>query len=197
MSVSSPLKQLEKTETSRLGFWLYLLSDVMLFSALFATFMILRNSTAGGVSGADIFSPTYALVQTVALLGSSVTAAMALLAAQHKKSRGTVVGYLLATAVLGATFLGLELAEFSTLVNEGHSWQASAFLSSFFTLVGTHGLHISVGLLWLVVMLVRIMRQGITTDTVRKLGLFGLFWHFLDLVWIWLFTIVYLFGVSQ
>ncbi len=195
MSVAHPLRELEKIETTRLGFWLYLLSDVMLFSALFATFMILRHNTAGGPSGVDIFSPPYVLLQTMALLISSFTVAVAVSAAQHHK-RKEAVRYLIATAVFGLIFLGMELLEFRNLLLEGHSWQDSAFLTSFFTLVGTHGLHITMGLIWLGVFLFSLQRRVLDGNMIRKLGLFSLFWHFLDLVWIWIFTIVYMFGVG-
>lgn len=195
MSVSSPLLQLEKTQTTKLGFWLYLLSDVMLFGALFATFMILRHNTAGGPSGADIFSPPYVLLQTMALLISSFTVAVAVLAAKHGKRR-TVLRYLIATGIFGLIFLGMEIYEFAELIAEGHTWQTSAFLSSFFALVGTHGLHIIAGLIWLGVYIYTLNRRVMDEHMVRKLGLFGLFWHFLDLVWIWIFTIVYMFGVG-
>ncbi|HTK39559.1 MAG TPA: cytochrome c oxidase subunit 3 [Patescibacteria group bacterium] len=195
MSVSHPLEQMEKVEATRLGFWLYLLSDVMLFSALFATFMILRHNTAGGPAGVDIFSPPYVLLQTMALLISSFTAAVALSAANHRKRR-EAIRYLIATGVFGLVFLGMELMEFSKLVGEGHTWQVSAFLTGFFTLVGTHGLHITVGLIWLGTFLFTLRKRLLDENMIRKLSLFTLFWHFLDLVWIWIFTIVYMFGVG-
>ena len=185
----------ERESTARFGFWLYLLSDVMIFGALFATFMILRGGTAGGPTDADIIEPFPVLLQTLALLASSFTVAVAILAARAGKLQ-TMKLYLWATFLLGATFLGLELAEFINLVGEGHSWRESAFLSSFFALVGTHGLHITIGLLWLVVWLAYYQKRGMNEGMQRRLGLFALFWHFLDIVWIWLFTIVYMFGVG-
>lgn len=191
----SPSAIVTQTETTRLGFWLYLLSDVMIFGALFATFMILRHNTAGGPSAEDIFEPPYVLLQTIALLLSSFTAALALLAARHSKL-AHMRRYLYLTVVLGATFLLMELYEFAKLIVEGHTWQTSAFLSAFFTLVGVHGLHILVGLLWLGAFLYYYRLRGMDHNMIRKLGLFVLFWHFLDLVWIWIFAIVYMFGVG-
>lgn len=178
----------------QLGFWIYLMSDMVLFSALFATFIILRNATNGGVSGHDIFSLPYILVETIALLISSVTSGIAYLAAQNHKKH-LFFGMMLLTIALGLVFIIMELTEFHGLVQDGHSWTNSAFLSSYFTLVGTHGLHISVGLLWAITMVVVTMKRGLNGDMVRKIGLFSLFWHFLDLIWIFIFTIVYLMGV--
>ena len=188
-------EMIEKTEVSRLGFWLFILSDVMIFGALFATYMILRGNTAGGVSGADIFEAPYVLLQTMALLISSFTAAMALLAANNNRL-AQMKQYLFATLIFGLTFFGLEINEFVNLVADGHSWQSSAFLSIFFTLVGTHGFHIATGLIWLGVWLYFYKQRGLDDDMKRKLGLFVLFWHFLDLIWIWIFTVVYMFGVG-
>ena len=179
----------EQEEVVRFGLWLYILSDVMVFASLFATFMILRHNVAGGPTSQEIFDPQFVLLQTIVLLTSSFTVAMATAAARYGKLRDMKI-YLLATGVLGATFLGLEIYEFSKLVSEGYSWQISAFLSSFFALVGTHGAHILVGLIWLTALYVLISRHGLNVDRQRKLGLFSLFWHFLDIVWIFIFTIV-------
>lgn len=185
----------EREEVSRFGFWIYLLSDVMIFGALFATFMVLRHNTAGGPAGVDIVNPPYVLLQTIALLASSFTAAVALLAAKTGHLRD-MSRYLWATLILGAIFLGLEINEFVVMVADGHSWRESAFLSSFFTLVGTHGVHILVGLIWLSVWLYYYAKRGLNEHMLRRLGLFVLFWHFLDIVWIWVFTIVYMFGAA-
>lgn len=194
-TVEHPLAELEKAETTRLGFWLYLLSDVMLFSALFATFMILRHNTAGGPGAVDIVDPPYVLLQTMALLISSFTVAVAVLAAKHKR-RQQAVRYLAATAAFGLIFLGMELYEFWSILSEGYSWQTSAFLSGFFALVGMHGLHITIGLIWLGIYLWVLNRRSLDAAMVHRLGIFALFWHFLDLVWIWIFTIVYMFGAA-
>lgn len=185
----------ERQSVEKLGFWIYVMSDIMLFGALFATFMVLRHSTAGGPSGRDLFDPSYVLIQTIALLASSFTAALALSAKKHGLVAQMKIQLVL-TGILGLVFLGMELNEFRNLLSEGHSWQASAFLSSFFTLVGTHGLHITIGLLWLAVLIVLLYRRGLTNAFGRKLELFVIFWHFLDIVWIGIFTIVYMFGVG-
>ncbi len=179
-----------------IGFWLYLMTDCILFASLFATFVVLRHATAAGPSGADIFELPLVLIETVILLVSSFTCGLALLGMKAGNVR-QVIWALAATCVLGVAFLFIELSEFAKLVSEGHSWQQSAFLSAFFTLVGTHGLHILVGLIWLVTLVAVIVRRGMTAKTVRQLTLFGLFWHFLDLVWIFIFTVVYLMGVAQ
>lgn len=184
-------RQLQKYEKAEFGFWLYLLTDIILFAALFATYMILRGNIAGGESASNLLDPKYALLETVLLLTSSFTCGVALLALRFKKV-SLAFGLLLATLLLGIGFIALELSEFATLVNEGQSWRQSAFLSSFFTLVGTHGLHITIGLIWGGVMTAYILKNGATSNAVRKLTLFSLFWHFLDLVWIFIFTIVYL-----
>lgn len=179
-----------------IGFWIYLMSDLVLFSTLFAAFMLLRHATNGGVSGHDIFDLPFVFVETVLLLASSVTSGIAYVAmAAGKKT--LFYAMMAATIALGLGFLGMELSEFAHLVHEGHSWQASAFLSAFFVLVGTHGLHIAVGLLWATVVVIVSAKRGFTGDMVRKTGLFSLFWHFLDLVWIFIFTIVYLMGVQS
>lgn len=185
----------EREEVSRFGFWLYLLSDVMIFGALFATFMVLRHNTAAGPSASDIIEPPYVLLQTIVLLASSFTVAVALLAAKTGQLRD-MRRFLWATLLLGALFLGLELKEFAVMVADGHSWRESAFLSSFFALVGTHGIHILIGLIWLSVWLYYYAKRGLDKNMLRRLGLFALFWHFLDIVWIWVFTIVYMFGVA-
>lgn len=189
--MSTKRQMIEKYEKTELGFWLYLMTDIILFCSLFATYMILRGNTAGGESAAELLDPRYALLLTVILLSSSFTCGIATLGFRFKRPR---LGFLMLglTLVAGAAFLTLELAEFTALVAEGNSWQASAFLSAFFVLVGTHGLHIAVGLLWCLVMIFHVRKVGVTGNSVRRLTLFALFWHFLDLIWIFLFAIVYL-----
>ncbi len=184
-------RKIEKYEKAELGFWLYLMTDVVLFASLFATYMVLKNSTAAGPTAADILDPTYAFFETIALLASSFTAGVAVLALRFKRVR-LALGALIGTLVLGVLFLALEISEFVELVGHGHAWTQSAFLSGFFTLVATHGIHITVGLIWGSVMIAYIIKKGSTADSLRKLTLFSLFWHFLDLVWIFIFTIVYL-----
>lgn len=177
-----------------LGFWIYLMADCILFASLFATFMVLRNNTAGNVSGKDIFELDFVFVETMLLLTSSVTSGLALLEAYRGRVRHTLT-WLAVTAILGLGFLGMELYEFSHLVHAGHSWTASAFLSAFFGLVGTHGLHITAGLIWLSMIARYIYTHGLTGRSVQNLTMFSLFWHFLDVVWVCIFTIVYLLGV--
>lgn len=184
-----------KRDKHELGFWSYIMTDCMLFASLFATYMILRNSTNGGPGGSELFSLGFVLVETVILLTSSYMCGLANLALRHGK-RKEFVAYLGATIVLGASFLALELHEFGQLIAEGHGPQASAFLSAFFTLVGTHGVHIAIGLLWALVLVWALHRQGSNDDLKRKFGLFSIYWHFLDVVWIFIFTIVYALGVA-
>ncbi len=183
-----------QNEKTLVGFWIYLMTDVVLFATLFATYMVLRSSTNGGPSGSDIFNLSFVLVETLLLLTSSFTAGlMAIAARRHDITQA--LWWLIITFLLGASFLGLELHEFGQLVNEGNSWQHSAFLSGFFVLVGTHGLHIFFGLLWSIVLFLQVIRKGVTNNVLRRLSLFGMFWHFLDVIWIFIFTIVYLMGV--
>lgn len=177
-----------------LGFWIYLMTDCILFGALFTTFAVLHNSTFGGPTSRDLFDLSTAFTETLILLFSSVSCGLAMLSAvQNKKYRA--IGWFAVTFALGMVFIAMELYEFSHLVQEGNSWRRSAFLSAFFTLVGTHGLHVSIGLLWMIVMMIQLYVSGITVDTFRRLVVFSLFWHFLDVVWIFIFTFVYLIGV--
>lgn len=183
----------EVHERKMLGFWIYLMTDCVLFAGLFATFAVLRGNTFGGPSGAEIFDLPYILVETMLLLTSSFTAGLAIIGSERGLKRQSII-WLIVTFALGAAFLAMELSEFHNLAAEGHSWSASAFLSSYFTLVGTHGLHIAVGLLWLGVLIFRLWRFNFKKTDLNRLALFSLFWHFLDIVWIFIFTIVYLIG---
>lgn len=180
-------------ERKSLGFWIYLMTDCVLFATLFAVFAVLRGATAGGPSGAELFDMPFVLIETMLLLTSSFTAGLALLAARDKKKTQSLV-LLAITFVLGATFLGMELYEFNHLIHEGAGWSTSAFLSAFFVLVGTHGLHITIGLIWLVVLFIRLKKYNFKQTDVYRLSLFSLFWHFLDVIWIFVFSIVYLIG---
>ena len=175
------------------GFWIYLMTDLVLFASLFAAYIVLQGNTAGGPSGADLFSLPYVLTETIILLTSSFTVGLGLLAA-HAHRKGQVLFWFGLTFLLGAAFLGMEIAEFIKLAGEGHSWTASAFLSAFFTLVGTHGMHITFGLIWMTVLLIRSLQRGLTERLVKQLTLLSLFWHMLDVVWIFIFTIVFLIG---
>ncbi len=176
------------------GFWMYLMTDFVLFASLFAVYAVLRDSTFGGPAGHEIFSASFILAETLFLLTSSMTAGLAFAASQGERKQ-PVLWWLFGTFILGSAFLIIELSEFRTLATSGHSWQQSAFLSSYFTLVGTHGLHIFVGLLWLVILGVVITRRGLTEPNMRKLFLWSMFWHFLDVVWIFIFSIVYMMGL--
>jgi cytochrome o ubiquinol oxidase subunit 3 len=176
------------------GFWIYIMSDCILFACIFATYAVLHNSTYGGPSGKELFDMPYVLVETFLLLISSFTYGLAMLAA-HKGKKGQVLGWLFITFLLGLSFICMEINEFHHLIAEGHGPQKSAFLSSFFTLVGTHGLHVTCGLIWMVMMMLQLSKHGLTAVTTRKLTCLSLFWHFLDIVWIFVFTIVYLMGV--
>lgn len=180
-------------ERKTLGFWIYLMTDCLLFASLFATFAVLRTATNGGPSGADLFDLPFVLVETLILLTSSFTIGLAVISTTrgHKKQ---ALGFLIATLILGISFLAMELWEFQHLIAEGHGWQQSAFLSSYFVLVGAHCIHIAVGILWLLVVLVRLWRRNFKQTDVRRLALLGLFWHFLDVIWIFIFSFVYLIG---
>lgn len=186
---------MKKSDTkSYLGFWLYLMTDAMLFATLFATYMLLRHNTNGSASTHQLFEMPFVMLETILLLASSVACGIAYLALKH--GRKSLFGLLLGTAlILGAVFLGLEFYEFRNLVASGNDWTVSAFLSSYFTLVGLHGAHIIVGLLWGTVIGIAILRGMKGVDLVGKFALFALFWHFLDIIWIFIFTIVYVLGV--
>ncbi|MDB5265613.1 MAG: cyoC [Parcubacteria group bacterium] len=188
------MNDMKKDSTTVFGFWVYLMTDFVLFASLFAVYAVLHANTFGGVGGKDIFNAPFVLIETIILLTSSFTTGLALLAAKAGKKWWVLI-LLLATAALGAAFVSLEFSEFSTLVLEGHRWTQSGFLSAYFTLVGTHGLHVLIGLLWMVALMIAIIRHGLTQPNMRKLLLFSLFWHFLDIIWIFIFTLVYLFGL--
>ncbi len=191
MNKVSTERHVEQYEKAELGFWLYLMTDIILFASLFATYMILRPNTAGGLGPSELLDPTYALMETIVLLTSSFTCGVAALALRLKRTRVALIT-LAATLLLGASFIAMELFEFVELYHAGHSWTVSASLSGFFVLVTTHGLHISFGLIWGMVMAYYLLKNGSTANSVRKFTLFALFWHFLDIVWIFIFTLVYL-----
>ena len=182
---------IKKDITKLFGFWMYLMTDFVLFASLFAVYAVLRTNTFGGPSGHDIFSGPFVLLETFLLLTSSFTAGLSLLSA-HSGKKNAVLAWLIISALLGAAFVSLEFSEFAKLIAEGNGPQLSAFFSSYFVLVGTHGLHIIVGLLWVIALMFAIVRKGLTRPNMRKLMLWSMFWHFLDLVWIFIFTMVYL-----
>jgi cytochrome o ubiquinol oxidase subunit 3 len=177
-----------------LGFWIYLMSDCLIFACLFATYAVLGRNYAGGPSGAELFDLPLVALNTAFLLVSSITYGLAMLAAQ-RKNLGTTLAWLAVTGVLGACFLGLEMYEFLHLIHEGAGPQRSGFLTSFFALVGTHGLHVTFGIVWLVTLMFQLKKHGITTENYRRLSCLSMFWHFLDVIWIGVFTFVYLMGV--
>ena len=177
-----------------LGFWLYLMSDCLIFACLFAVYGVLGRSYAGGPTGAELFELPLVAVNTSMLLLSSITYGFAMLEMQKNRLRPTII-WLAVTGLLGAVFIGLELYEFTHLIMEGAGPQRSAFLSSFFTLVGTHGLHVSFGIVWLITLMVQLKKHGLIQENKRRLMCLSMFWHFLDVVWIGVFTFVYLMGV--
>jgi len=181
----------EADDKTQFGFWLYIMTDCVLFASLFATYAVLHNNTFGGPPARELFNLHAVLAETLFLLTSSFTCGLAMLAVR-RQSKQQVIFWLAVTFLLGAAFLGLELNEFHQLASEGNSWRRSGFLSAFFTLVSTHGLHITIGLSWIAAMIVKIYRSGLGRHTVRRLTMLSLFWHFLDIVWIFIFTIVYL-----
>jgi cytochrome o ubiquinol oxidase subunit 3 len=173
------------------GFWLFLLSDFVIFAALFATYAVLSGETAGGPTGAALFEKRHVFIETACLLASSVTCGFGSLAVQRADAP-SMYFWMTLTFVLGAVFLGLEGSEFAGLLAAGAGPTRSAFLSAFFTLVGTHGLHVSIGLAWLIVMLLQVATLGFQPMVGRRFFCFALFWHALDIVWVGVFTIVYL-----
>lgn len=177
------------------GFWVYLMTDCILFGTLFATYVVLKSGTYGGPSPKDVFSLPYALIETMVLLASSFTSGLAMLPGHLNNKKRTLLWFAI-TFLLGATFIAMELTEFTHLVQDGNSWKRSAFLSAFFTLVGTHGLHVSIGLLWMIILLVPVAIRGMTPVSLKRLTCLRLFWHFLDVVWIFIFSVVYLMGAK-
>jgi cytochrome o ubiquinol oxidase subunit 3 len=178
------------------GFWIFLLSDIVMFSALFAGYAVLVHATAGGPSGAQVFNQVTVAIETACLLASSYTCGLMSLAISSRRRLATYF-FAVVTFVLGAAFLALEIREFASMIADGATPQHSAFLSAFFTLVGCHGMHVSVGLIWLMVMMAQVAIKGFAPSVQRRLLCFALFWHALDIIWVGLFTVVYLMGVSQ
>jgi len=184
----------ERYEEKEFGFWLYLMSDAVIFALLFATYLVMVGNTAGGPTGKELFGLERAAGETLVLLLSSTTfgfAAVALSAGDRSK----VLMWLFITFLLGATFIFLEIGEFRGMIEQGAGPERSGFLSAFFTLVGTHGLHVSVGLLWIGVMIGQVAIKGLTAPVASRLMRLGLFWHFLDIIWVVIFSVVYLPGL--
>jgi len=182
-------------ETALFGIWVYIMSDCLLFASLFATYAVLRGATFGGPSLRTFVNMPFVLTESLILLASSFTYGLVTLYAHHHNSKAKVLASLGVTFLLGCGFVAMEMSEFVKLIHDGSGPDRSAFLSAFFALLGTHGLHVLVGLIWMGLLFVQVVFRGVTPTTVRKLSSLGLFWHFLDIVWIFIFTIVYLMGV--
>jgi cytochrome o ubiquinol oxidase subunit III len=182
--------------STMLGFWLYLMSDCLIFAILFATYGVLGGNFAAGPSPKDLFDLPLVAVNTSMLLLSSITYGFAMLEMENGRI-GATQGWLAVTGLFGLAFLGIELFEFAHFIHEGATPQRSAFLSSFFTLVGTHGLHVTCGLIWLVTLMTQVARHGLIEANRRRLLCLSMFWHFLDVIWIGVFTFVYLMGVLR
>jgi len=185
----------DQAGTVKLGFWLYLMSDCVLFSGLFATFAVMSKAFAGGPTPATLFDLPYVAIETGLLLLSSLASGVAMVAA-YKRMKGATLAWFAITALLGLGFLGMEINEFAHMIAEGAGPQRSGFLSAFFTLVGTHGLHVTAGLIWMAVLMSQVALRGLTETTMRRLVCLSLFWHFLDIIWIGVFSFVYIMGFS-
>jgi cytochrome o ubiquinol oxidase subunit 3 len=179
-----------------LGFWIYLMSDCLIFAILFACFAVLGGNYAAGPGPRDLFELPLVALNTAMLLLSSITYGFAMLAMQQNRLRHTQI-WLAVTGLFGATFLAIELYEFTHLIHIGATPQRSGFLSAFFTLVGTHGLHVTFGLVWLVTLIVQLGRKGLIAANQRRVACLSMFWHFLDVIWIGVFTVVYLMGMLR
>ncbi len=175
------------------GFWMYIMTDCILFASLFAVYAVLHTHTFGGAHAKELFSLRFVLTETLLLLTSSFTYGLAMLA-RNSRAKGMVTRWMWLTFLFGFCFIAMEISEFRNLYLEGHTWSESAFLSSFFTLVATHGLHVTAGLIWMLTVIIQINIHGVTSVTKTKLTCLGLFWHFLDIVWIFVFSVVYLMG---
>jgi len=184
----------ETAATAAFGFWIYIMSDCLLFAALFATFVVLSHSYAGGPTGKEIFDLPYTLGETICLLLSSASYGFAVLS-MYRDSKRQVLLWLGITFLLGLGFVGMEINEFVHMVAAGEGPGRSGFLSAFFTLVGTHGTHVTFGLLGMLVMMGQVLTKGLTEPVRSRLMRLSMFWHFLDVVWIGVFTVVYLNGV--
>jgi cytochrome o ubiquinol oxidase subunit III len=197
MSGPADAHEREEAETHAqraLGFWLYLMGDAVIFALLFATYAIMIPGTAGGPTGKQLFDLDNAAIETALLLISSMTFGFASLSVKAG-NRSAVLAWLAVTFLLGAGFVFLEVREFAGLIAQGAGPDRSGFLSAFFTLVGTHGVHVTMGLLWIVILSGQVMSKGLTLPVASRLYRLGLFWHFLDIAWVWIFSIVYLPGL--
>ncbi|WP_041363831.1 cytochrome o ubiquinol oxidase subunit III [Methylomonas methanica] len=195
MMPDSLIKQPTHAETAKVfGFWVYLMSDAVIFALLFATYATMSRNYAGGLSGKELFDLGHVFYETLTLLLSTLTCGFALLSFSKNNPRGLLF-WLTVTFLLGSGFVAMEFAEFRHMIAQGGGPDRSGFLSAFFTLVGTHGLHVTIGLIWLLVMMSQIVLKGLTAPVYSRLYRFSLFWHFLDLIWVNIFSLVYLLGV--
>ncbi|KAF0996789.1 cytochrome aa3 quinol oxidase subunit III [Geobacillus thermoleovorans] len=186
-----------RTQESRLnilGFWIFLGAEVALFATLFATYLVLFQRTGLGPTAGELFEVKDVLIETLLLLTSSFTCGLAIFEMRRGRMSG-LIAWLLVTLLLGAGFITFEIREFIHYVHEGATMQTSAFLSSFFVLVGTHGAHVSLGIGWMILIIIQLLQRGFTPKTARKVFIVSLYWHFLDVVWIFIFTLVYLLGM--
>lgn len=184
----------EDGQKAIVGFWIFLAAEISLFATLFATYAVLFGRTADAMAPAELFQPGIVLVMTFILLTSSFTCGLAIYTMRGGSMKPVSI-WLIITAVLGTTFLGLEIYEFVHYVSEGVSLQSSAYWSAFFILTGTHGVHVALGIGWMVALLIQLKQRGLTPITTRKVFVLGLYWHFLDVIWIFIFTAVYLLGM--
>ncbi len=184
----------DTVEMQTFGFWLYLMSDLIIFATLFASYVVLARNYAGGPTGKDLFEIPYVLGETLLLLFSSVAYGLVMVAVHNGMKKWVLIG-LVVTFLLGFGFVLMEVVEFHSLIVNGHGPSRSAFLSSYFTLVGTHGTHVTFGLIWMAVMVAQVALKGLTSAVQSRLMRLSMFWHFLDIVWIGIFSIVYLMGV--
>ncbi|MGN8644713.1 cytochrome aa3 quinol oxidase subunit III [Gracilibacillus sp. HCP3S3_G5_1] len=194
-SHTTPLEyQSQQTQMNILGFWVFLGAEIVLFSTLFASYFILEHNTAGGPTGQDIFVLQDVLIETFILLTSSFTSGLAIYSMRNNDKKGLLI-WMIVTLLLGAGFLAMEINEFIHYIHEGATLQTSGFTAALFTLLGTHGAHVAFGIIWISLLLVQLVRRGITVKTSSKLFIASLYWHFLDVVWIFIFTFVYLKGM--
>jgi cytochrome o ubiquinol oxidase subunit 3 len=177
-----------------LGFWIFLVTDCLLFASIFATYVLLKTHTDGGPTAKELFSIPAFMTETVILLTSSFTSGLAALSMQSGNKKN-LISWLVVTALLGAAFVGLEINEFAHMASDGATISRSAFLTAFFTLVGTHGCHVTFGIFWMIGLMMQLSKRGINTMSRRKVFIFSIYWHFLDVIWIFLFSVVYLMGV--
>ncbi|KIY22794.1 MULTISPECIES: cytochrome aa3 quinol oxidase subunit III [Mesobacillus] len=195
VNAALPLEyQTEQNRMNILGFWIFLGAEIVLFATLFGVYGVLSERHAGGPGQSDLFIVKDVLIQTFLLLTSSFTMGISIFEMRRSNKKGMLM-WLVFTLLLGGGFLFMEIREFINYVHEGATMQTSAFLSSFFVLLGTHGLHVTIGIGWAILLIIQMLQRGLTPVTARKTFIFGLYWHFLDVVWIFIFTFVYLRGL--